>query len=81
MIVIKTDGDEETNSSVDYEMLPKSVMKLTKQVKTLSLLTLTAIVIVVIAEIYQLLNNRNIDGGDREKTTANTVSNSTSQLT
>ncbi|NEQ74185.1 MAG: ferrous iron transport protein A [Okeania sp. SIO2C9] len=81
MIVIKTDGDEETNSSEDYEMLPKSVMKLTKEVKALSLLTLTAIVIVVLAEIYQLLNNGNIDGGDRQQTTANIVSNSTSQLT
>ncbi|GGA40447.1 FeoA family protein [Okeania sp. KiyG1] len=81
MIVIKTDGDEETNSSEDYEILPKSVIKLTKEVKALSLLTLTAIFIVVIAEIYQLLNNGNIDGGVREKTTANIVSNSTSQLT
>ncbi|NES76557.1 MULTISPECIES: FeoA family protein [Okeania] len=81
MIVIKTDGDEETNSSEDYEMFPKSVIKLTKQVKTLSLLTLTAIVIVVLAEIYQLLNHGNIDGGDQQQTTANIVSNSTSQLT
>lgn len=81
MIVIKTDEDEETNSSEDYQMLPKSVMKLTKQVKTLSLLILTAIIIVVFAELYQLLNNGNIYQDNQQKTATNIVPNSTSELT
>lgn len=81
MIVIKTDGEEETNLSEDSEIIPKSVMKLTKEVKTISLLTLTAIVIVILAELYQLLNNGNIYQAHQQKTAPNIVANSTSEST
>ncbi|MEM1169508.1 MAG: FeoA family protein [Cyanobacteria bacterium P01_H01_bin.35] len=60
MIVIKTDRDDEINFYQGSQMIPNSLIELMEQVKTISLLILISIILLVIIQVYQLLNNGNI---------------------
>ncbi len=82
MIVIKTDEDNEINFYQGSQMIPKSVIELMEQVKTISLLILISIIFLVIGQLYQLLNNNgNIYQANQPQNAANIVANSTSELT
>ncbi len=81
MIIIKIDEDDEINFYQGSQIIPKSVIELMEQVNTISLLILISIILLVISELYQLLNNGNIYQANQQKNAANIVANSTSELT
>ncbi|MGD1700087.1 FeoA family protein [Dapis sp. BLCC M229] len=81
MIVIKTDEDDEINFYQGSQMIPKSVIELMEQVKSISVMILISIILLLISELYQFLNNGNINQANQQKIAANLVPNSTSELT
>ncbi len=81
MIVIKTDEDDEINFYQGSQMIPKSVIELMEQVKSISVMILISIILLLISELYQFLNNGNIYQTNQQKIATNIVPNSTSELT
>lgn len=76
MILVKTDV-----SSEDSEIISDNAIGLTKQVKTASLVSLTAIILVVLSGFYRILITGDIHQANQEKLVANVVYNSSSQVT
>ncbi|MDJ0553251.1 MAG: FeoA family protein [Microcoleaceae cyanobacterium MO_207.B10] len=81
MIVIKTDEDDEINYYQGSQIVPNSIIELISQVKTISFLILISIIFLVIGQLYQLLNNSNIEQANQPQNAANIVANSTTELT
>ncbi len=81
MIVIKTDEDDEINFYQGSQMIPKSVIELMEQVKTISVMILICIILLLVSQLYQFLNNGNIYQTNQQKIAANIVANSTSEST
>ncbi|MGD1806465.1 FeoA family protein [Dapis sp. BLCC M126] len=81
MIVIKTDEDDEINFYQGSQMIPKSVIELMEQVKTISLLILVSIIFLVIGQLYQFFNSGNIYQANQQQIAGNIVAKSSSELT
>ncbi|MDJ0519987.1 MAG: FeoA family protein [Trichodesmium sp. MO_231.B1] len=81
MIVIKTDEDDEINFYQGSQMIPKSVIELMEQVKSISVMILICIILLLVSQLYQFLNNGNIYQTNQQKIAANIVANSTSEST
>ncbi|NEQ40641.1 MAG: ferrous iron transport protein A [Okeania sp. SIO3I5] len=75
MIIVKADV-----SSEDSEIIPETTQELTKQVKKASLVSLSAIIIVVISGFYRILITGDIHQVNQEKLVANVVYTSSSQV-
>lgn len=81
IIVIKTDREDEINFYQGSQMIPNSLIELMEQVKTISLLILISIILLVISQLYQLVNNGNIYQANQPQNAANIIANPTSELT
>ncbi|NES03281.1 MAG: ferrous iron transport protein A [Okeania sp. SIO2F4] len=52
MIVLKTDEDDEINFYQGSQMIPKSVIELMEQVKSISVMILISIILLLISELF-----------------------------
>lgn len=80
MILVKTDINNQANLSEDSEFTEKTTTESIKKVKTASLVSLTAVILVAIAGFYRILITGHIHQVDEKSIAANAVSKSSSTL-